>query len=142
MDISTKCRQYPWNVDISAILRNIHIRRYYLHFVNTIGVGHIMIYLARNVCHVLHSFVLFVDTILGHITSYLACNFHFIPHIYPSSESECCSTSFPMFNLICFSVPSTFRPIIFESDYKLNLNPICIYAPPFITSIKASLIPA
>ena len=44
------------------------------HFVDTIVIGHIKTYLARNICHFLHSFVLVMDIIFGHITSYLARN--------------------------------------------------------------------
>ena len=53
---------------------------YYTHFVNTIGIGHIMSYLARNVPHVIHSFVLFVDIIFSQIMSYLDCNVRPISH--------------------------------------------------------------
>ena len=44
---------------------------YYLHFVDTIDIGDITSYLACNVRHVLHSFVLVVNIISGCITSYL-----------------------------------------------------------------------
>ena len=42
---------------------------YCLHFVDTIGIGHITSYLARNVRHVLHSLVLVMDINFGHVTS-------------------------------------------------------------------------
>ena len=45
-----------------------------------IRIGHITVYLALHVCHVIHSFVLVVDTIFGHIMSYLACNVRHISH--------------------------------------------------------------
>ena len=56
---------------------------YYLHFVDIIRIGQITSYLARNVCHGLHSFVLLIDIIyIGHIMSYLARNVYTILHIY------------------------------------------------------------
>ena len=39
----------------------IHILWIYPHFVDIIRIGHIMSYLARNVNHVLHSFVLVME---------------------------------------------------------------------------------
>ena len=48
---------------------------------DTIGIGHITSYLARNVFHVLHSFVMVVDIVFGHIMSYLDRNVHPISHI-------------------------------------------------------------
>ena len=59
----------------------IHILWIYLHFVDIICIGHITSYLACNVHHVSHSFVLVVDIIFGHITSYLARNIRPISHI-------------------------------------------------------------
>ena len=59
---------------------NIYVCEYYLHFVDTIGIGHIKIYLACNVRHVLHSFVV-VMGFFCHITRYLACNVRSISHI-------------------------------------------------------------
>ena len=92
---------YPHFVDVSAF------HEYYPHFVYIIFIGFIAIYLDRNVCHVLHSFVLVVDIIyigniinifvlvvdiicIGRITSYLARNVHPIFHIYSSSVSDWC----------------------------------------------------
>ena len=69
--ISVFCGYYP---HLSAFRRNIHVSGYYPHLVDTIVVDHIASYLAFNVCHVLHSFVLVVEIIFGLITSYLACN--------------------------------------------------------------------
>ena len=54
---------------------------YYTHFMDTIHIVLTTIYLARNVCHVLQSLVVVVDIMLGHITSYLACNVHPACHI-------------------------------------------------------------
>ena len=75
-------------------------------FIRTV---HITSYLAHNVLPaltVIHSLILIVDVIcIGPITSYLACNFHPIFHIYSSSVNAWCITSFPVCNLICFSVP-------------------------------------
>ena len=62
-------------VDISAFFG------YYPHSVGTIHIGHITSYLYRNVCHVIHSFVLVVDIIFGQIRSSLARNVHPISHI-------------------------------------------------------------
>ena len=74
---------------------------------------------------------------IGHITSYLARNVCPIFHIYSSSVSDRCIT-FPAFcNLIFISIPSSFCLVPFVSEYKLNPNPIQIYVPFFITSIKA-----
>ena len=79
---------YPHSVDIIRILwkypRSVDIIRIlwiYPNFVDTTRIFHITSYLARNVCHVLHSFVLVVDIIFGHITSYLARNIRPISHI-------------------------------------------------------------
>ena len=88
VDIIRISRKYPGSVDIIHILWKyprsvdiIHISWIYSHFVDTIGIGHITSYLDHNFCHVIHSFVMFVDIIFGHITSYLARNVHPIPHI-------------------------------------------------------------
>ena len=51
------------------------------HFVDTIGIGHITSYLARNVHHFIHSFFLVVDIIFRHIKSYLDRDVHPISHI-------------------------------------------------------------
>ena len=75
MDIIRISRKYSGSVDI------IHISWIYTNFMDTIGIGHIMNYIARNVFHVLHSFVLAVDIIFGYITSYLAHNVHHISYI-------------------------------------------------------------
>ena len=78
----------------------------YSYFVDIILIGHIKSYLACNFCHVIHSFVLFVDIIfivnilhsfflvvdiicIGHIKSYLACNVRPIFHSYSYSVSDC-----------------------------------------------------
>ena len=141
--------KYPHFVDISTFCG------YCPHFVDIICIGHSTSYLARNVCHViptfilvvdniyishiLHSFVLVIDiTCIGHSTRYLACNVLPAIHIYSSSVSDWCIASFPVLKLICFSVLSFFRLVRFVSDYKLNPNPIRIYITPFITSIKAN----
>ena len=68
VDIIRISWKYTRSVDIIQILW------IYPHFVETNGIGHIKIYLARNICHVLHIFVLVADIIVGHITSYLARN--------------------------------------------------------------------
>ena len=75
---------------LSAFRGYIHVpwilsafRGYYPHFVNTISISHITSYLACNVCHVLHIFVLVADIIFGRVTSYLACNVCTISHILP-----------------------------------------------------------
>ena len=124
---------YPYFVEIYTF------GGYYLHFVDIIRIGHIMSYISRNVCHGLHSFVLVVDIIyIGHTMSYLSHNLHPIFHIYSSSESDWCITFFPVWCLICFCFPSYSCLVCFLSEYKLNPNPIQIYVPPFITSIKDS----
>ena len=88
----------------------------------------------------LHNFVLIVDIIcIDPITGYLSCNVRNIFHIYSSSVNAWCITSFPVCNLIYFSVTSSFRLVSFVSEYKLNPNSIWVYVPPFFTSIKASL---
>ena len=73
----------------------IRILGIYPHFMDIIRIGQIVSYLALNVHHVLHSFVLVVDIIcighiihsfvlvvdiicIGHIMSYLACNAHYV----------------------------------------------------------------
>ena len=81
----------------------------------------------------------FVDIIFnGHIMSYLACNVRTILHIYSYFVCDLCITYFPVCNLICFSVPSYFRLVSFVGEYKFNPNPIRIYLPSFITSMKNS----
>ena len=78
-----------------------------------------------------------VDIIcIGNITRYLDHNVCTIFYIYSSSVSDWCITSFPVCNLICFYVPSSSFLFSFVSEYKLNTNPILIYVPHFITSIK------
>ena len=79
---------YLYSVDIIRILwiylRSvdiIHISKIYPNLVDIIGIGQITNYLACNVFHDLHSFVLVVDITFGHITSYLACNVRPISHI-------------------------------------------------------------
>ena len=125
------------NIDVPWILSAFS--GYYPYLVDIIRIDHITSYLARNVRQGLHSFVLVVDIIyIGHTISYLARNVRPIFHIYSSSESDWCITSFPVCYLICFSVPSSFCLVRFVSGYTLNPNPIQIYVPPFITSIKAS----
>ena len=66
MDIIRILVNYPRSVD--------NKRGYYPHFLDTIGFGHIISCLARSVCHVICSFDLVLDIVLGHITSYLASN--------------------------------------------------------------------
>ena len=56
-------------------------REYYLHFVDTIGIGHITSYPDYNVRHFIQSFVLVVDIIFGRIIIYLAHNVRPISHI-------------------------------------------------------------
>ena len=90
---SSGCGYYLHFVDISEF------HGYYPHFVDIIHIGHITIYLACNVCHVLHTLVLVVDIIcighiihilflvmdiicIVHITSYLARNVNPIFQIY------------------------------------------------------------
>ena len=91
VDIILEISAFRGNIDVPRILsafREIStFRGYYLHFgdisalhayyphsVDTIIISHITSYLARNVRHIIHNFVLVVDIIFGHITSYLACN--------------------------------------------------------------------
>ena len=138
--------KYPRYVDILHIswkypgyVYIIHVLWICPHFVGIIRIVHNTSYLARNVQHGLHSFVLVVDIIyIGHAMNYFAYNFHPIFHIYSSSESYWCITYFPVCNQICFNVPSSFCIVNFVNEYKLNPNPIQIYVPPFITSIKPS----
>ena len=118
---------------------------------------HIISYLACNVCHVLHIFVLLVDIIcighilqifvlvmniiyIDHIARYLARSVCAIFHIYSSSVSDWCITSFLDFNLIHFSITSSVCLVCFVVDCKLNPNPIRIYVSTFITSIKGIFI--
>ena len=75
VEISTLCGYYPSFVNICAF------HGYYPHFVDTICIDQIASYLDHNVCDVLNSFVLVVDIIFGHITSYLARNARPISHI-------------------------------------------------------------
>ena len=149
VEISTFRGYYTHFVEISSFLG------YYPPFVYIIRIGHITSYLAHNGHHVLQSFVLFIDMIcivhiihsfvlvmdiiyIGDITSYLACNVCPICHIYSSSESYWCINLPPVCDLICFSLPYSFRFVRFVIGYKLISKPICIYVPPFITSIKNS----
>ena len=100
MDIICISWIYPSLMDILRILWT------YPHSVNMICIVHILSYLAHNVSHCLHSFILVVNIIyIGHITSYLDRNVRPIFHIYSSSESYWCITYFPVCNLICFSIP-------------------------------------
>ena len=55
---------YPHFVEISTLCG------YYPHFLDTIGIGHITSYLSHNFYHILHSCILVVDIVFGHITSY------------------------------------------------------------------------
>ena len=81
----------------------------------------------------------FVDIIcIGHITSYLARNVGTIFHVYSFCVSDWCITSFTVFNSIFCSVHYSCCLVNFMSDYKMNPNPIWMYVPPFITSIKDS----
>ena len=71
-------------------------------------------------------------------SSHLARNFLRIFHIYSSSVSYWYITYFPVCNLIYYYAASYFCLVRFLSEYKLSSNPIWIYVPPFITSMKAS----
>ena len=114
-------------------------QRYFVRVVNIICIVHITSYLACNVRHILHSFIPTVDIVcIDRVTSYLARNVCHILHIYSSSVDYWCIISFFFFNIICFSVHCSFSFVHFLSQYELNPNPIRIYVPPFITSIKAS----
>ena len=117
-------------------------QRYLIIVVNMIWIGHITSYLAHNVHHIIHSFVLVVDIIcIGIVMSYLYHNIariHTILLIFSSSVNDWCIISFPICNLICFSIPSSFLFFRFASEYDLNPNPIRIYVTPFITSTKAN----
>ena len=114
---------------------------YFVRFVNIICIVHITSYLACNVRHILHSFIPTVDIVcVDRVTSYLARNVCHILHIYSSSVDYWCIISFFFFNIICFSVHCSFSFVHFLSQYELNPNPIRIYVPPFITSIKTSFI--
>ena len=94
-----------------------------------------------RIFHIIYSFVLVMDIIcIGNITSHLSHNVHPILHVYWYSVSDRWITSFPVCNSICFYVPSSIHLVLFVSEYKLNPNPIWIYVPPFIPSIKASFI--
>ena len=74
----------------------IRILWMYLHFVDII-IFHITRYLAFNVCHSLHSFVLLVYIIYTGLTiSYLADNVRPFFHIYSSSESDWCNMRKPI----------------------------------------------
>ena len=71
-----------------------------------IRIVHIVSYLARNVCHVIHSFVLVVDIIcIGNIVRYLERNIRTFFHAYSYSVSDWCIASFPVgkyyFCLVC-----------------------------------------
>ena len=68
VEISTLRGYYPHFVNISIFLG------YYTHFVDTIRIFYIASYIYCHVGHVIHSLVLVVDTIFGHIMSFLACN--------------------------------------------------------------------
>ena len=75
MDISVLRGYYPNFVERTTFCG------YDTHFVDTIGIVHNTSYLARDIRHVLHSFVLVADIIFGHSTLYLACNVHPISNI-------------------------------------------------------------
>ena len=89
MDISVFCGYYPHFVDIPMFhgyypnfvgISLFH--GYYPYFVDIIRISHIISYLDRNGCHVLHIFFLVVDIIcIGHIMSYLVHNVRPIFHI-------------------------------------------------------------
>ena len=60
--------------------------RYFIIVMDIVCIGHIGIYLACNVHHIIHSFILVMDIIfIGHITSYVSHNVPHILHIYSSS---------------------------------------------------------
>ena len=107
MDIILIAWIFPYFVDIMHILWILWI---YPHFVYILCIGHIMIY--------------------------LTCNFRPIFHIYSASVSDWSITYFPVCNLIWFFCYLFFFPYSFFSGNKLNPNPIRIYVPLFITSIK------
>ena len=94
--ISTLLGYYPHFVDISALCGyDMHFgeistfRGYDPHFVDTIDIGQNTSYLARNVRHVVYSFVLVVDIVyIVRAMRYLARNFCPIFRIYSSSESD------------------------------------------------------
>ena len=108
--LSTFCGYYAHFVDIISISWILYaFFGYYLHLMDITCIGHITSYLDRNVCHVLHSFFLIMDTIfiahilhsfflyvdiicIGHITSHLARSVHPIFHIYSSSVSSWCKS--------------------------------------------------
>ena len=148
VEISTFCRNIHVLWILSAFCGIIHVPwilpgfcGYYPNFMDMIRIFHITSYLARNVRHVIHSFVLVVNIIyIGHITSYLARNVCPILHIYSSSESYWCINYFPVCNLIFFSVPSSFHLVCFVREYKLNPNPIQIYVPYFYHFNKSQFI--
>ena len=103
-------------------------------------IGHITSYLACNVFHVLHSFfclwILFLVTLRA---TYLVMSILYLT-FYSSSESDWCITSFPVYKLIFFMLPLPFALFVFVCEYKLNPNHIRIYVPPFITSIKSGFL--
>ena len=104
-----------------------------------ICIGHIMSYIACNVCHILHIYILLVYIIcIGHTTTYLAPEVHHILHMYSFSVNYWCINSSTFCNWICFSVPSSFRFVRFVSEYELSPNPISIYVLPFFTSTTAN----
>ena len=133
------CGYYPHLWKYPRSVETIRISQIYPYFVGIIRIGHNMSYLAQNVSHVLQSFILVVDIIyISHTTIYLARNDCPIFYIYSSSESDWCIPSFPVCNLIYFSVPSSFYLVSLVSEYKLSPNHIQIYVHTFITSIEAS----
>ena len=134
-----------WLWILSAFVEISTFRGNYSHFldisifVDIIRIGHIMSYLAQNFSHGLQIFILVMDIIyISHTTIYLARNDCPIFYIYSSSESDWCIPSFPVCNLIYFSVPSSFYLVSLVSEYKLSPNHIQIYVHTFITSIEAS----
>ena len=119
------CGYYPHFVDTIRIFLISTFRGYYPHFVDIYAFCGYYPHLVDIIC-------------ISHITSYLACNVRFIFQIHSSSVRNWCITSITVCNLICFSVPSSFRIVCFVIKYKFNHNPIRICVSPFITSIKAS----
>ena len=120
------CSVCPVRPDIVCILWISMFREHFLHLVDIICIS----WISWIYPH-------FMDIIcISHITSYLDRNVCRIIHVYSSSVSDWCITSFPVYNLICFSVNSSFRLDHFVGEYELNRNPILIHVPPFITSVK------
>ena len=106
VEISTFCRYYPHFMDIYVL------RGYYPHFVEISMIRNYYPHLVE-ISTSLGYYPHFVDIIyIDHIKSYLAHNVSPIFHIYSFSESDWCTTSFPVCNLIIFSVLFPFSLIV------------------------------